>query len=163
MFTGDSNLLEAIATLAFALLTILLGLVVLWRGRRLPWLLSGAAAFLLGLLAVRILNVLLGNSADSTDTPLWENLIPVVAAFLGVLAGRFRIAVAYELVGAATGGALAIWIARLFLPPDVGLDFWSVAFILLGMVLGVLFVTRYGDVALIVLSAVVGPALILHG
>ena len=43
----DGVLLTAILRFALAVLTALLGVVVLLRGRRLPWLFSGAAAFLL--------------------------------------------------------------------------------------------------------------------
>ena len=68
----------------------------------------------------------------------------------------------------AAGGALALWVTRTFIQQqdvsaDLWLDFWSALVILVVMGLGMLFVLRYGQVALIVLSAGVGPALIVRG
>src|SRR5436190_9889109 len=158
----DSALLTTIVRLAVALLTALLGLVVLYRGRKLPWLFSGAAAFLLGILAVRVLVALFGSPAEDADRLTWTDLVPVAAGVLGALAGKYRLSVAYNLIGIATGGALALWIAQTLLPEGTGLDFWSAVLVAILMALGMLFVTRFVEVALIVLSAGVGAILIRH-
>jgi hypothetical protein len=152
-----------IVKLVLAVLAALLGVVVLFRGRRLPWLFSGAAAFLLGVLLVRILNEILGNPTEDAEGLSWADLIPAGAALLGVLAGRYRLSVAYGLIGLCTGGALALWVARMVVPVGVALDFWTAVVAILVMALGLLFVLRYGEVALIVLSAGVGVSLIAHG
>ena len=95
----DSPLLSTIFTVAISLLAALLGLVVLFRGRRLPWLFSGAAAFLLGVLLVRILEVVMGDPTDSTSRIQWEDWIPIIAGVVGGVAGRIRLDVAYEVIG----------------------------------------------------------------
>src|SRR5215212_8892247 len=159
----DSVLLSAIVRLAAAALAALLGAVVLFRGRRLPWLFSGAAAFLLGVLLMQVLNPILDNGTDDAQGLTWGDLIPVAAAVLGVLAGLYRQAVAYRLIGLCVGGALAIWLARMLLLPGAGLNFWTALIAIVVMALGMLFVVRYREVALIVLSAAVGPSLIVHG
>ena len=159
----DGSLLAAILRLGLAILIVLLGLVVLVRGRRLSWLFSGAATLLLGILVVRVVNLILGNSASTAEGVSWLDVALIGVAVVGGLAGRQQRTIAYGLVGLATGGALGIWFARLFLPPDVGIDIWSAAVIVLFMGLGMLFVLRYGDVALILLSAGVGVSLIAYG
>src|SRR5436190_1556296 len=104
----DNPFLSTVFTVAIALLAALLGLVVLFRGRRLPWLFSGAAAFLLGVLLVRILEGAVGDPTDSPSRIQWEDWIPIIAGVLGVVAGRFRLEVAYGVIGLAAGGALAL-------------------------------------------------------
>jgi hypothetical protein len=158
----EGALLGALVRLALSLLAAGLGVFVLFRGRRMPWLFSGAAAFLLGLLVVRILDRILGTGTASTDGLTWQDIVPAAAAVLGALAAQYRRPVAYALIGLATGGALAIWIVQLTQPPDFALDFWSALGILIVMGLGMLFVFRFGDVALIILSAGVGASLIVH-
>jgi hypothetical protein len=158
----EGVLLGALVRLALALLAAALGVFVLFRGRRLLWLFSGAAAYLLGLLLVRILDRILGTNTATADGLVWQNLVPVAAAVLGALAGQYRRTIAYGVVGAAAGGALAIWIVQLTQPPDAPVDFWSALAILIVMALGVLFVIHYGDVAVILLSAGVGASLIVY-
>jgi len=158
----DSALLDAIARLALAVFTALLGLIVLLRGRRLPWLFSGAAAFLLGVLLVRILGNVFGYDPNTTRLG-WENLIPFGAAALGVFAGITRRIIALAVIGIAAGGALAIWVGNTFFSLEGGIDFWAAIFIIIMMALGALFAIHYGDIALIILSAGVGPALIVYG
>jgi len=158
----EGALLGALVRLALSLLAAALGVIVLFRGRRMPWLFSGAAAFLLGVLAVRILDRILGTDSANTDGLRWQDLVPVAAAVLGALAAQYRRPVAYVLIGLATGGALAIWIVQLTQPPDARLDFWSALVILIVVGLGMLFVIRYGEVALIILSAGVGTGLIVY-
>ena len=84
----DSPLLSTIVQIAMAGAAVLLGVLVLWRGRRMPWLFAGAAAFLLAVLLVDILDrtLGLGLTDDSSRLP-WEELIPLGAAVVGVLAG----------------------------------------------------------------------------
>ena len=158
----DSELLDTIVRIALAVLVALLGVVVLFRGRRYLWLFSAAAAFLLGLLAVRIVNNLLGGDAFNVTRLSWEELIPIGAAVFGFVIAASQRIVAYTMIGVTVGGALAIWLANLFLSADTALDFWSALGIAIGMALGILFVIRFTDVALIVLSAGVGVSLIVH-
>src|SRR4051812_481399 len=124
----DSALLDAIARLALAVFTALLGLIVLLRGRRIPWFFSGAAAFLLGLLLVRVLGNVFGYDPNTTRLG-WENLIPFGAAALGVFAGITRRIIALAVIGIAAGGALAVWVGNAFLSLAAGTDFWSALFI----------------------------------
>ena len=160
----DSPLLSTIVELAMAGAAVLLGVLVLWRGRRMPWLFAGAAAFLLAVLLVDILDrtLGLGLTDDSSRLP-WEELIPLGAAVVGVLAGMFRIPVAYRLIGLASGAALALWLAQMVLPSGTGLDFVSALAVLAVTWLGMLFVVHYGAVAIMLLSVGVGIGLIVHG
>jgi hypothetical protein len=158
----DGSLLATFVRISLAVLAAALGVLVLLRGRRYLWLFSGAAAFLLGVLAVRIVNWLFGGDAFNPERLSWEELIPIGAAVAGALIAAPHRLLAYAVIGISTGGALAIWIGRLFLPPETGLDIWAALGIVLGMALGYLFVIRYTDVALIIVSVGVGIALITY-
>jgi hypothetical protein len=158
----DGPLLSTIVHLALAGAAVLLGALVLWRGRRMPWLFSGAAAFLLAVLLVDVLDITLGLT-DDTSRLRWEELIPLGAAVVGVLAGMFRIPIAYRLIGLASGAALALWLAQMVRPAGSGLDFISALVVLAVTWLGMLFVVHYGAVAIILLSVGVGIGLIVHG
>ena len=101
--TVDGMFLMAVLRLATSLLIALLGVLVLWRGRRLPWLFSGAAGFLLGIMAVRFLDPVLGGRLTDVNGLAWGDLVPIIAAVLGVLAGRYRQDTAYALMGLPQG------------------------------------------------------------
>jgi MFS family permease len=161
--TFDGVLLAGIGRLAISLLAALLGLVVLLRGRRLTWLFSGAASFLLGLVLVAVVDSLLGGRLSDAEGLSWSELIPVAAAVLGALVGRFQKTVAYSIIGLATGGVLALWVAKMLLPEGTVLDFWSGMVVVLVMGVGMLFVLRYHKVSLILLSVATGVSLIIYG
>jgi MFS family permease len=161
--TFDGVLLAGIGRLAISLLAALLGLVVLLRGRRLTWLFSGAASFLLGLVLVAVVDSLLGGRLSDAEGLSWSELIPVAAAVLGALVGRFQKTLAYSIIGLATGGVLALWVAKMLLPEGTVLDFWSGMVVVLVMGVGMLFVLRYHKVSLILLSVATGVSLIIYG
>jgi len=155
----DGDLLTNIIRVAFAGLVALLGLVVLIRGWRLPWLFSGAAALLFSILLIRMLGLTFGFA---TEGWFWEIILPAGAAVVGALMATYNRMIAYVLIGLLVGGALAIWVARTILPVVSGFDLWSVLGLIVMMLLGALFVVRFGDVAVILFSVAVGVCLILN-
>jgi hypothetical protein len=58
---------------------------------------------------------------------------------------------------------LALWVAKMLLPEGTVLDFWSGMVVVLVMGVGMLFVLRYHEVSLILLSVATGVSLIIYG
>ena len=134
------------------LVDILVGLAVLFFGRKLFWVFVGGVGFLLGVtLAGRLLMV----------APGWQVLVSgLVLGALGALTAivfeRAAVAVAGFLVGAAIGMGVMDMMA--FRPDPL---IWSVSWLVAG-VFGAMLVTALFDWALIVLSSVVGAGLVVN-
>lgn len=134
-----------------ALINVLLGVGLLFFGRRAYWLFVAAAGFLAGLsLANRLL-----------EGPEWFGL--VLGLGLGLLAALIAIAVqrfAFGLAGFLIGGYMALQVLPL-LNLEGG---WTTALaFLIGGVIGVILVGMFLGWALISLSSLAGAALIVDG
>jgi drug/metabolite transporter (DMT)-like permease len=131
------------------ILSVLVGIAVLFLGRRLFWLFVAAVGFILGLaLAIDLLPQL----------PDWVILVAalvfgLVGALIAVIAQRVAIIIA----GFFMGGYALLWLLQLFsLNPD-RLD-WLI--FIVGGIIGAILVQFLFDAALIVLSALAGATLI---
>jgi hypothetical protein len=148
------------ADLTVRVIAIAIGAVLLLLGRRLTWLFSGVASFLLALLVIRLVTGdLLGSRALSANLS-WVDLIAVLAALLGVVAAFTRSDLAFGVIGATTGGALCVWTAQVVVVNGSSATFWLVVVIVACMALGAFFTIHYGEVALILLSAAAGVVII---
>lgn len=134
-------------------INLLLGLAALVFGRQLFWLFVAAAGFFLGAnLATQYLS----------PEPVWLALIIGLAAgaagaLLAVFAQRF----ALGLAGFIAGGYLFVFLAS-YLQLGVSMesfDLPSIAVFVVGGILGAALVSIFFDVALILLSAVLGATL----
>jgi hypothetical protein len=128
--------------------TLVIGVAVLFFGRRLFWLFVGAAGFALGLHVGR---------AAFGDGPEW--LVVVAALVVGVVGAV--LAIAFQWLAVGLGGFAAGVQGTLAAGPTLGLTdtwLWGVAFAV-GILLAALVLWLW-DPVLIVLSAVTGAALL---
>jgi len=139
-----------------ALIEIALGGVLLLAGRRLYWLLAGAAGFVLGLLVVQRL---LGEQSQ-TLVLLASLAVGALFALLAVLGQRFIIG----LVGFIAGGAGLSWLftAFSFTPAEPG-PLLSIVLFIAGGIAGAFLLARLFDLGLVLLSSLVGAGLALAG
>lgn len=129
---------------------VLVGLAVLFFGRRLFWLFVGAAGFLFG---ITIAPQLIG------DQPAWlALLIAVVIGLAAALAAVFLQRLMVALAGFVVGGTIAITLLPLLGVP-LAERTTIVAFILAGIVGAVLVAVTF-DWALILLSSLSGAYLL---
>jgi hypothetical protein len=130
---------------------LLLGGLLLLAGRRLFWIFVGAAGFLLGTgIAARM----------ASGTAEWVAL--VIALAFG-LAGLVLSLIVQKLAIVAAGFIMGSYaVNRLLLTLQPGWAGWEWAALLAGGVLGALLVLLLFDWALIVLSSLVGAALIIY-
>ena len=132
---------------AFALL---LGAVLLLAGRRLFWVLIGAAGFLAGMwLALQIL----GPKPEALH---W--LLAFLAGLIGIALAKFFQKLAVGMAGFFLGGAAAMDLLNLDLSP--GRPGTWIAFAVAG-VLGAILAGWLFEIALIVLSSYLGAALVI--
>lgn len=130
-------------------LQVLIGLSVLFYGRRLFWLFVGAVGFMV---AMKLAKLLL------TGQPEWE--VVVVALGAGAVGAICALALeraAVAIAGFVAGGAITVRVLQVT-HFEGGPLVWLV--ILAGAVLGALVVARLFDGALIVLSSAVGASLV---
>jgi hypothetical protein len=133
--------------------TLLLGLAALLFGRQLFWLFVAAAGFFLGFN--------LGQQFLGPD-PFWlATLVGLLAGTAGALLAVFAQRLALALAGFIAGGYLFV-----FLGSYLGLgsgtesfDLLSVVVFIVGGIIGAALVSIFFDVALILLSAVLGATL----
>jgi hypothetical protein len=130
---------------------ILLGIGMLFFGRRLFWLFVGAAGFIFGM---RVAAFLLHGR------PEWTTLaIAVAAGLLGALFAVFLQRAAIAVAGFVLGGyALPVILGQMGLRS--GHSYWIL--VLAGGIAGLLLVSLLFDWALIILSSVAGAVLIIE-
>jgi MFS family permease len=149
----------AVVEFGIRVVAVAFGVLLLVQGWRLTWLFGGVASFVVALLVVRLVSKgLLGSSAVSGHLS-WMDLVAVLAAMLGAVAALNRSVLAYGVIGLTAGGALCVWGAQVVgNGPEA--TFWVIMACIAAMALGALFTIHYEDVALILLSAVVGVTII---
>lgn len=138
----------------FPIFLIAIGIAVLVFGQRLA-VLGAAVGALLGVALVSLI--------PGFNLPLLSISIPIVLAVLGFfLAGIAKgfVGIFLIAVGALAGGAITIMLLDLF-NLDFGLIDWFLA--LVGAIIGIVLVQRFRDIALIVLSSLIGALLITRG
>lgn len=135
------------------LFAIVLGVVLLVRGRKLYWLALGGVGFFLGLwLASHFLDLQTGGLGLGIGF-----LVGVLGAYLTTAAQRFAVA----LGGFAIGGALA-YRATVWLAPSLDLQPgpWWLLVALLGAMVGSFFAAMLFEASLVALTALLGALLI---
>jgi hypothetical protein len=83
----------------------------------------------------------------------------VLAALVGAVAALRRSVLAYGTIGLTAGGALCVWGAQV-VGSESKITLWVILACIAAMAIGALFTIHYEDVALILLSAVVGVTII---
>jgi uncharacterized membrane protein YeaQ/YmgE (transglycosylase-associated protein family) len=140
-----------------AIVSLLLGIVLLLLGRRLFWFFVGAAGFLVGMEIAK----------QFVAGPQGTNLvIAIVAGILGAVIAIFLRKVAIAIAGFVIGGYIAVELLResaLFPTALVGIHgtAFSVPYIIGGIIGAVLLFVLF-DWGLIVLSSLSGASLIVH-
>lgn len=130
-----------------------LGLLLLFRGRKLYWLALGGAGFFLGLW---VAGQLFPNTTTGFELGL-AFLLGIGGAFLAVLAQRMAV----NISGFVLGGAGGLWLAYLLAPIlQFPHEIWVWIVAAIGAVAGVYLASALFDVALTVLTALLGAALI---
>ena len=133
-----------------AIVSILLGIILLAAGRRLFWLFVAAVGFLYGLnFAPSIFN---GGSE------LQYLILALVCGIVGALLGVFAQKLAVAIAGGLLGGYFA---SELFYGVAWHHHFPTIAFII-GAVAGAILVLMLFDWALIIWSSIAGSILIVH-
>src|SRR3954471_13229558 len=136
-------------SLPLPILSALIGVVILFFGRRIFWLCVAAVGFAAGVeLAPHIVH---------EPTPLLALSIAVVLGFIGALLALFLQKIAIGIVGFLAGGKLAVAIAAAVVGNAA--QFYWISFIAGGVVGAILLLLLF-DWALIFLSSIVGAYLI---
>ena len=130
--------------------SLLLGFVILFLGRRIFWLCVAAIGFAAG--------VELAPHLMHEPTPLLQLSIALVLGFVGALLAVFLQKVAIAVAGFAAGGKLAVALAGAFAFSTSG-SYWII--FIIGGVIGSILLLALFDWALIFLSAIVGAYLIV--
>jgi hypothetical protein len=139
-----------------ALIQIALGAVLLLAGRRLYWLLAGAAGFVLGL----FLTQQLPSDQSQTVMLLASLALGALFAVLAVVGQRFIIG----LVGFVAGGIGLNWLFTAFsFTPAEPSTLLTIAVFIAGGIAGAFLVSRLFDLGLVVLSSLIGAGLALGG
>ena len=137
--------------LSVPIISALLGVVVLFFGRKLFWLCVAALGFAAGVeLAPHLLH---------EPTPLLQLSIALVLGFLGALLATLLQKLAVAVVGFAAGGRLAVSIAAMFFVQYA--SYYWLTF-LIGGVVGALLLLSLFDWAVIFISSLIGAHLILR-
>jgi hypothetical protein len=133
------------------IVSLLLGVIILFFGRRIFWLCVAAIGFAAGIeLAPHLMH---------EPTPLLQLTIALVLGFIGALLATFLQKIAIAVAGFVAGGKLAVALAGAFAISTGGGAYWLV--FLVGGVIGSILLLALFDWALIFLSAIVGAHLIL--
>ncbi|RME97454.1 MAG: DUF4203 domain-containing protein [Chloroflexi bacterium] len=132
------------------IITLIAGVAVLVAGRRLFWLTVGAIGF-----AVSV-----GLVLNNVDLPsVWlVVIVGLIAGVAGAVLAMLLQKVAVIVAGVLAGAYLLTWLAHGFFP-DLGA--WQVATLLAGAIIGGILASVLLETALVVLSAVVGAAMIV--
>ncbi len=132
------------------IVSLLLGAVILFLGRRIFWLCVAAIGFAAGVeLAPHLLH---------EPTPLLQLTIALVLGFAGALLATFLQKIAIAVAGFAAGGKLAVALAGAFAASTSGSE-WII--FIIGGVIGSILLLVLFDWALIFLSSIVGAHLIV--
>jgi hypothetical protein len=133
------------------IVSLLLGLIILFLGRRLFWLCVAAIGFAAG--------VELAPHLVHEPMPLLQLSIALVLGFIGALLATFLQKIAIAIAGFAAGGKLAVALAGAFALSTTSGGYWLI--FLVGGVIGCFLLLALFDWALVFLSAIVGAYLIL--
>src|SRR5437868_10029777 len=137
--------------LPIPILSILIGAIILFFGRKLFWLCVAAVGFAAGIqVAPHLMH---------EPTPILQLSIAVVFGFIGALLALFLQKIAIAVAGFLAGGKLAMALVAAFIAE--GARYPGIAFIV-GGIIGAILLLALFDWALIVMSAVVGAYLICH-
>src|SRR5437588_6982734 len=135
--------------LPIPILSILIGAVILFFGRKLFWLCVAAVGFAAGIqVAPHLMH---------EPTPILLLSIAIVFGFIGALLALFLQKIAIAVAGFLAGGKLAMSLVTAFIAE--GARYPGVTFIV-GGIIGAILLLALFDWALIVMSAVVGAYLI---
>jgi len=158
--------------LPIPILSVLIGGVVLFFGRRLFWLCVAAVGFAAGMEFARHRfyaitasaagnDVLagFGHSIDYNPSPVFLLAMALLCGLLGALLGLFLQKVAIAFAGFLTGGKLALGLISTFVLHGVN-NSWLV--FIVGGIIGAIQLLSLFDWALIAMSALVGAYLISH-
>lgn len=137
--------------LPIPILSVLIGAVILFFGRRLFWLCVAAIGFASG--------VEVAPHLVHEPSTVLQLSVAIVFGFIGALLAMFLQKVAIAIAGFLAGGKLALSLLSAFFVH--GSDYSGVTFII-GGVIGAILLLALFDWTLIVLSAVVGAYLIGH-
>lgn len=135
--------------LPIPILSVLIGAVVLFFGRRIFWLCVAAVGFAAGMqVAPHLMH---------EPTPVLQLSIAIVFGFIGALLALFLQKIAIAVAGFLAGGKLAMALIAAFFAE--GARYPGIAFIIGGIIGAILLIALF-DWALIVMSSVVGAYLI---
>lgn len=138
--------------LSVPVISVIVGAVVLFAGRKLFWLFVAALGFAVGLEIAQYI---------MRDPPVWMALsIALVLGFAGALIAILLQKVAIAIAGFVGGGRVAVSLASAFF---VNYAHYHAVIFLAGGVIGALLLLALFDWALIVLSAIEGAHLIRSG
>jgi hypothetical protein len=136
---------------AATLVTLVVGVTMLFLGRQLFWLLVGVIGFLVGLVIATDL---------FQSQPEWVIiLVALVGGVIGALLALFVQKIAVAVAGFVMGGYTLLWLFEL-LTMEPGQ--WQWVLYVAGGIVGMILAVLLFDLALIVLSAVVGGLLLVH-
>lgn len=137
--------------LPIPILSVLIGAVVLFFGRKLFWLCVAAIGFAAGMeIAPHLMH---------EPTPILQLSVAVVFGFIGALLAIFLQKIAIAIAGFLAGGKLAMALAAAFFAE--GARYPGIVFVV-GGIIGMILLLSLFDWALIVMSSVVGAYLIGH-
>jgi hypothetical protein len=137
--------------LPIPILSVLLGAIILFFGRRLFWLCVAAVGFAAG--------VEFAPHLMHDPTPVLQLSIAIVLGLIGALLALFLQKVAIAVAGFLAGGKLAMALVTAFIAE--GARYPGITFII-GGIIGMILLLSLFDWALIVMSALVGAYLIGH-
>jgi len=137
--------------LPIPILSVLIGAIVLFFGRKLFWLCVAAVGFAAGMeVAPHLMH---------EPTPVLQLSVALVFGFVGALLALFLQKIAIAIAGFLAGGKLAMALVGAFIAE--GARYPGITFIV-GGIIGAILLLMLFDWALIVMSAVVGAYLIGH-
>jgi len=134
------------------IISVVVGALILFAGRKLFWLFVAALGFAVGLEIAHYI---------MRDPPVWMGLsIGLVLGFAGALIAMLLQKVAIAIAGFVGGGRVAILLATAFF---VNHGHYTAVIFLIGGIVGALLLLALFDWALIILSAIEGAHLIRSG
>jgi hypothetical protein len=137
--------------LPIPILSVLIGAIVLFFGRRLFWLCVAAVGFAAGMeVAPHLIH---------EPSPVLQLTVALFLGFMGAFLALFLQKIAIAIAGFLAGGKLAMGLVAAFIAE--GARYPGVTFIV-GGIIGAILLLAVFDWALIVMSAVVGAHLISH-
>jgi hypothetical protein len=133
-----------------AIINLLLGVLLLFLGRRLFWLFVGVAGFLVGL------NFAAQIATGSESSRL---LIALIAGILGAVLAVLLQKVAIAIAGFIIGAYLGVDLLRSTMAAPAQ---WNLAAYIIGGIIGAVLIILLFDWALILLSSLSGASLVIH-